>query len=156
MSEKMKWDDLVLNSKNIRDEELLAPYSWLLQPREYAVEVLTTLGDCFLRHTSGKVFWLNTAEGALREVAETLEIFKDKLSISLNQMTWFLPHIIEQAKAKGLAIEGKEVYAFRDHPRLGGNFTAMNLTTKDVLEYFRYTGDLHFQMKDRDDIPPGL
>lgn len=150
---KLEWKDLVIDSRVVENDALLSPYSWMFRPEDYAVEVVTTLGDCFLRKIEdGTVHWLDTAEGMLQKVADDISIFKDKLSITGNQMNWFLPHLIDGAKQLGLSRQSGELYAYRDHPRVGGNFKAINLTTRKIAEHFSYTGELHLKMKD---VPPG-
>lgn len=152
MSE-LEWKDLVVDSKVVENGTLLSPYSWMLRPEDYTVEVVTTLGDCFLRRNDdGSVYWLDTAEGILAKVADNISIFKDKLRNTGNQLHWFLPHLIEGAKQLGVSLKSGELYAYRDHPRMGGNFKAKNLTTSKIEDYFLFTGELHQKLKD---VPAG-
>jgi hypothetical protein len=137
--------------ENIDSKAILENWLWLigLNMKPY---LISSMGDMFLTDSKGKVFWLNTGEGVLDIVSNSIEEFQAKLSDSIHLNTWFMVDFVESLMSSGLILSLGKIYSFKKLPILGGDYLPNNIVVMDIEEHFKITGYIHRQIKD---LPEG-
>ena len=97
---RITWNELTISPDGVDFNDLLSEWRWLVG-KEYKPVIISALGDLFLRHDDGRIFWLNTGSGELTEVAKDAEEFKKLMVQSDNTDEWFLPNLIGDLLASG-------------------------------------------------------
>ena len=73
---------LWLTPDGVDFNNLLSEWRWLVS-KEYQPEIISALGDLFLRHNDGRIFWLDAGWGQLTEVAKEREFYNCPSSASI-------------------------------------------------------------------------
>ena len=126
---------------------LLAIWDWLLPPG-CRLLALTKLGDLFILAPGSQVLWLDLIEGGVVEVAASPMDFQAKALEPEYADDWFLPGFVEGAEERGFSLGPGECYAFKVHPKIGGELASSNLTPMNLVAYHSVCSELH-------KLPPG-
>lgn len=143
------WDDYLIKLPEI-DPRLIEDWRWLA-PLPLIPFLITTIGDMFLQHTAGDIFWLDTLEGKLEHVANTYEHFKSEMVKPENFTQWFLPDFIELLRSE-IPLEPGNCYSPIVPPIIGGKMELSNFHSYLLVVHFVCQGQIHRQVKD---LPPG-
>jgi hypothetical protein len=114
--------------------------------------MVSSVGDLFLRDSNNSIYWLNTGNGTLTEVADGIEKFKEKLQDQDVVSDWFLVDLIAALKAEGMTLKTGQVYSYKKLIILGGDYSPENFEPTDIEVHFSFAGQIHQQVKD---LPPG-
>ena len=144
-----------MQSSLLIEEELavpdpLAEWRWKLGGAAKIV-ALSRSGDAFVAELDGKIWWLDTGAGELREVAPSAPAFFQLLEQSASAARLLLTPVVEEfVRVHGPIPEGK-CLGFTQLPVLGGSYSVENRWLAPAVEHFRLTGELHRQIRDLPD-----
>jgi hypothetical protein len=137
-------------TRPLRKEEapkLLEDWRWLIGANNRPV-VITTMGDAFvLDEKTGVVSFVDTLEGKLKPIANSLDAFYRRLNEDqafVNE--YFSTQLLQEARARGLKVSAHQVYSFKHPPVLGGAQTAENLEASDLAVHFSLLGQIFQQV----------
>lgn len=145
------WEDYLLRCGDADLTRLLNEWRWLVS-HDYMPILVTALGDMFLAHANGRIFWLDTYEGSFTEVAIDYEALKATMVQPQLFQRWFLPHLIEQLKEQGITRESTQCYSPLVPPVFGGEMVPSNFHAVAPVVHFAFCGQIHQKVKD---LPPG-
>lgn len=145
------WDDLTIKFDEKSSDRLIYEWTWLIGTDKTPIMV-SSIGDLFLKDATDKVYWLNTGDGTLIEVADRIEKFKEKLQDKDVVSDWFLVDLIAALKAEGKKLDMGQVYSYKKLIVLGGDYSLDNFVPTDIEVHFSFAGQIHQQVKD---LPPG-
>lgn len=133
--------------------QLLDDWRWLIGAENRPV-MITTMGDVFvLNEKTGVVSFVDTLEGKLKPIANSLNAFHERLRKDQEFVDeYFATQRLREARARGLKIGKHEVYSFVHPPVLGGPQTAENLEASDLALHFSLLGQIFQQIQK---FPPG-
>lgn len=141
--------DYLLSHDELNWIELIAPWRWIFpEEGEFQPWLLNKFGDLTWVDEHGAVFHLNISEGTLEKVAADEDSFLELLEDDDNASDWLMYPLVDIANEAGLTLAEGECYGFTELPILGGDYEIENLGTYPLAEYWKYCGDLHFQLKD--------
>jgi hypothetical protein len=149
----LTWNELTIPLDNVDMNSLLEWWRWLVDP-SLEPQVMTALGDLFLRHPDGRIFRLDTGWGKLTEVAKDEDDFHRLRMQPQNAMTWFAPQIVGELLTRGLRLRRGECFGYRVPLVLGGEYTPDNFDSTYLEVHFGILGQIHFQVKDLPDGTP--
>ncbi|MBT1702291.1 T6SS immunity protein Tdi1 domain-containing protein [Chryseosolibacter indicus] len=145
------WDDLTVKFDEYSSDRLLHDWTWLIGTDKILV-LVSSIGDMFLRDGTDKVYWLNSGDGTLTQVAESVDDFKTKLQDPKVVQDWFLVGLISSLKEEGHKLQSAQVYSYKKLIVLGGDYSTDNFEPTDIEVHFSFAGQIHQQVKD---LPPG-
>ena len=148
---RITWNELTISPDGIDLASLLSDWRWLVD-ESYQPVVISALGDLFLRHDDGRIFWLDTAWGQLTEVAPSAEEFKQRMAQPENAAEWFAPQLIGELLTAGLTLGPGECFSYKHPPILGGEPEIDNFEPTLLEVHCSILGQIHEQVKD---LPPG-
>jgi type VI secretion system (T6SS) immunity protein Tdi1 len=142
---------LTIPLEGLDRDHLLDDWSWLL-PEPYRLLAVTRMGDAFVEAGDGKVVFLDTLEGCLRDAATSERAFFTLLEAGKLDPVWFLPNMVALMEARGVSLAPGQCYSYQVPPAFGGPLTSQNVRAVSARVHFSVTGQLHQQIKD---LPPG-
>jgi hypothetical protein len=145
------WEDLTVKFDENVSDRLIHDWTWLIGTDKTPIMV-SSVGDLFLRDTTERVYWLNTGDGTLTEVADGIEKFKEKLQDQDAVSDWFLVDLISALKTEGKKLQTGQVYSYKKLIVLGGDYSPENFEPTDIEVHFSFAGQIHRQVKD---LPAG-
>lgn len=148
---RITWNELTVSMDGVDLDGLLSEWRWLVD-ESYQPVLISSLGDLFLRHDDGRVFWLDAGGGSLSEVAASTEEFKSLMVQPQNANEWFVPQLVGDILTQGKSIQPGECFGYSVPPVLGGSMDADNFEPTDLQVHFGILGQIHRQAKD---LPPG-
>lgn len=148
---RITWNELTVSPDGVDLEGLLSEWRWLVD-ESFQPVVITALGDLFLRHDDGRIFWLDAGSGQLTEVAGSPEEFKQRMVQPENADEWFAPQLVGDILTGGTPLAPGQCFGYKIAPVLGGKFEADNFEPTDLQVHFGILGQIHRQVKD---LPPG-
>ena len=131
---ELNWTDFTINFDEFEDDELLTPWSWLLE-EDLKPVLISSFGDMFLMNEKEEVYWLSISEGLLDKVANSEKELKEAITNEEFFLEIFLPHLVLEMKDNNLHLEEGQVYGFKESPLNGGEFEVSNMEIKEYLEY---------------------
>lgn len=133
--------------------QLLEDWNWLIGADNRPV-VITTMGDAFvLNEKTGVVSFVDTLEGRLKPIANSLDAFYKRLDEDQEFVEeYFSTQLLHDALARGMKAGVHQVYSFKEPPVLGGAQTAENLEISDLAVHFSLLGQIFQQVRT---LPPG-
>lgn len=144
---KISWDHLSVKFDEISADRLVHDWTWLIGKDKQPIMV-SSIGDLFLKDVNEKVYWLNTGDGTLTDVAEGIEQFKEKLQDPEIVRDWFLVDLVAILNTKGKKLEVGQVYSNKKLIVFGGDYSPENFEPTDIEVHFSITGQIHRQVKD--------
>jgi hypothetical protein len=148
---RITWNELTVSPDGVDFGGLLSEWRWLVG-EEYVPVVITSLGDLFLRHDDGRIFWLEAGWGRLTEVAASADEFKQRMTQPENAREWFIPQLVGDLLTSGKQLAPGECFGYSVPPVLGGELEPDNFEPTDLQVHFGMLGQIHEQIKD---LPPG-
>lgn len=148
---RITWNELTVSRDDVELDGLMSEWRWLADEAFQPV-VISALGDLFLRHEDGRMFWLDAGWGQLTEVAASAEEFKRLMVQPENTDAWFAPQLVGDLFAGGKRLGPGECFGYKIPPVLGGKIEPDNFEPTDLQVHFGILGQVHRQVKD---LPPG-
>lgn len=145
------WNDLTVNFDENSSDRLLQDWTWLIDTDKTRI-LVSSIGDMFLRDDGNKVYWLNSGNGTITQVAEGIDEFRAKLQDPDIVRGWFVVALISALKAEGRKLECGQVYSYKKLIVLGGDYSPDNFEPTDIEVHFSFAGQIHQQVQD---LPPG-
>lgn len=147
---RITWNELTVSPDGVDLPALLDAWRWLID-ETYEPVVISALGDLFLRHDDGRIFWLDAGWGKFTEVAASGEEFKAEMVKPENASEWFVPQLVGELLSAGLTLAPGECFSYKVPPVLGGQIEVENFEPTDLQVHFGILGQVHEQVKD---LPP--
>lgn len=136
----MEIQDLTVPSEHLKAKELLKNWAWLFEPR-LEIVMITKLGDAFLiEPQSGEIFFLDTLDGELESIADSIADFRELLNDREFVIDYFSLELL--APLMHLSMPDNTVYSFKEPPVLGGEVSSDNLELFDIATHFDDMGRL--------------
>ncbi len=136
----MEIQDLTIPSEHLNAQELLKNWVWLFEPH-LEIVMLTKLGDAFLiEPSSGEIFFLDTLDGELESIADSVADFRELLNDREFVIDYFSLELL--APLMHLSMPENTVYSFKEPPVLGGEVSSDNLELFDITTHFDDMGRL--------------
>lgn len=126
-------------------------WKWLPISDLTAVAV-SAFGEVFFRDAAGAIHQIDTIEGKLSKVANSLPELAGMFQIVETRDTLLLEGLVLGARKNGLMLEEGECYDFRIAPALGGQMSVSDMEKLSFVVKLHIAGQLHEQIKD---LPPG-
>jgi hypothetical protein len=130
--------------------DILECWQWKIADMK-AVVTITAMGDIFLLGHDDAIYWLQTDNGDLTKVANTIEQFQELLTAEETYENWFLPLLIAKLLASDKKLKEDEVYSYKQLPVIGGEYSVDNMEPTNMSVHFAYTGQICEQIKDLPD-----
>lgn len=134
-------------------DDILSCWKWALTDMQSVVTV-SSFGDLFLLGRDSAVYWLQTDNGQLTKVADSLQQYEKFLTDEDLVNNWFLPLLVENLLATGKTLEENEVYSYKLAPVLGGEYSVENLEPTDMSVHFAFAGQIFEKIRDLPDGTP--
>ena len=148
----MTLDDLTVNFDHLEGRSLLEDWEWLVGSNKQPI-LLAAIGDAFVQDaTSGFVYVLDVAAGALSLVAESFEEFQSLLKDKIFVVDYFAVQMVGDLSLSGCVLEAGQIYSFKQPPILGGAYSLSNVEPTDIEVHFSISGQVHKQIAA---LPPG-
>ena len=126
-------------------DRLLADWRWLC-PEPVSLLARSAFGDLFLRGPSGKVLWLDLANGKLTEVAGSVSEFRELLEDVRNREEWLAEADAKIAGDRGLKPDTNQCIGFATPLVFAESGVANNPYVADIYDHVGFLGDLHRQL----------
>lgn len=137
----MEIQNLTINSDSLNIDDLLRNWYWLCDSSELDIVMITKLGDAFLiAPQSGEIFFLDTLDGELEIIADSVAEFRELLADQEFVIDYFSLELL--APVLPLSMSENTVYSFKKPPVLGGELDSANLVLFDVQTHFDDMGQL--------------
>jgi hypothetical protein len=149
---RLTWNELAVSPDGVDFEDLLSDWRWLVG-EEYHPVVISAMGDLFLRHDDGRIFWLNSGWGQLTELAESADEFKKPMVQPNNAGNWFIPKLVGDLLSSGKKLGPGECFSYKIPPVLGGEIDLDNFEPTNLFVHFSILGQIHEQVKE---LPEGM
>jgi type VI secretion system (T6SS) immunity protein Tdi1 len=109
---------------------------------------MSKFGDWFLADTQGQVHWLDLIEGALSQIAQSVEEF-ERLMVQFDKLAeWFLLGWCNALHAAGQVPKDGQCFGFKIPPKLGAPVELSNIEVAELKPYQFWMSQIH-------KIPPG-
>lgn len=132
---------------------LRANWRWLLG-EGWTPFMFSAIGDVFLEVAAGTVWWLNTATGALEQVAASRQQFMDRLE-SPRADEWLLPGLVDALRAHGKLLAADQCYSYTILPIFEqGGYSVENMHPVSAAEHYAMTGHVHERLRRLPDGAP--
>ncbi|NLY65778.1 MAG: DUF1851 domain-containing protein [Alcaligenaceae bacterium] len=136
----MNLKDLVIDSTNLDSQKLLQAWQWLV-PANMEIAMITQVGDAILLdQDNGSLLFLDTLDGELEMLADSLDAFQKLLGDEEFVIDYFSCELI--APLMHHQLPANTVYSFKTPPVLGGEYHSDNLEIFDVYHHFNDMGML--------------
>ncbi len=115
---KLTWDDLL-----IEDVEPERAREWLAQwevSGRVRIVFLNKFGWIFIEHERGPVEMLDTFEGTLERIAESMDAFRREVNRGRWQEVYLLSRHVYRLHQAGVVPQEGECFALSPHPMRGG------------------------------------
>jgi hypothetical protein len=126
-------------------------WKWLPLKGLTAIAV-SAFGEVFFRDAAGGIHQIDTIEGTLAKVADTLPAFTAILQETEARDRLLLAGLVAGARESGLLLAVGECYVFRLPPVLGGEMRVETMTKLSFVVKLDLAGQLHEQVRA---LPPG-
>lgn len=126
-------------------------WKWLPLKGLTAIAV-SAFGEVFFRDDTGSVHQIDTIEGKLSKVANSLPEFTAILQDEAGRDDLLFGGLVIGARNMGLVLDAGECYDFKLPPILGGQMDVAHMEKLSFVVKLDLAGQLHEQVKD---LPPG-
>ncbi len=147
---KINLDDLTVNFSDVPTDKITENWTWLIGTDKTPIMV-SAIGDMFLQADNKNIYWLDVGGGELKLVAERNQDFEEKLKNIEQVNEWFMINLTTDLRLSDKKLNEGQLYSYKKLPIMGGEYTVDNFAPLDIVEHFRYTGDIHKQIKDLPD-----
>jgi hypothetical protein len=146
-----EWERLTINPSSLDCDQLLADWRWLV-PKELRPFLMTLFGDWFFEDRAGRVVFLDTVEGKLKEIAPSREAFLRLCMEAEKRAAWLMEDLVLLCRERGMNPGRGQCLGFKLPPVLSGPLEANNVEVSDLVVYESITAQIHHGVKD---MPPG-
>lgn len=129
----------------------LSSWKWL-PLSDLTIFAVSAFGEVFFRNSAGEVFHMDTIEGQLLSVANSMSEFFNLLQAEDIQDKLLLGGFVMGARNRGMFLGDGECYDFKIAPILGGAMDAEQIEKTSFVVKLDIAGQIHEQIKD---LPPG-
>jgi hypothetical protein len=126
--------------------DALRAWRWLTG-KDAAPWMVTALGDVFLRMGDGRIDFLDTYEGRLRDVATVNTGWMAALQVKGNLDQWFDPRLVAALRARGLTLGPEQCYSPVQPLILGGRMEADNFEVTEWRVHAGLMGQIYEQLR---------
>jgi hypothetical protein len=148
---QITWNELTVSPERVDLDGLLSEWRWLIDESCQPV-IISALGDLFLRHEDGRIFWLSSGWGQLTKIADNAEELKQLMVQPNNAEEWFNPNLVGDILMAGQRLAPGQCFGYKVPPVLGGEIEPDNFEPTDLQVHFGILGQIHRQVND---LPPG-
>ncbi len=148
---ELTFDDLIPPITDLGEGDCLETWRWLVGPGARPL-LLTALGDLFIQHADGSVWFLDTLAGELEPAGRDRNDWKVALQDPNNIDQWFAPDFVAELRSKGMVLAPGQCYQPIVPPIVGGSIDASNYECNDWRVHLFPMGQIHEQVKG---LPPG-
>jgi hypothetical protein len=142
--------DYLLDHSSYDWSLLLRDFHTLL-PSEFTMWLMNRFGELFIIAKTGEILHLDPSNGSLKEVAASREVFCDLIDREEKAQEWLMVPLVSAAVSAGLTLGPGQCYRFKTLPLFGGEYSISNIFVGDLVEHFRFSGDIYLQTKDLPD-----
>jgi hypothetical protein len=125
---------------------LLSDWRWLV-PENLNPTVTTAFGDLFLCDEAGKVHFLDTLYGELKQTANSQAEFEQLCEDRDFRRKYFQSFFVMEVRKMHGELEAGECYSCDVPPTLGGQLEPEEFERTDLATHFSILGQLHQQTK---------
>lgn len=144
----MTIDDLTVNFKHLKREQVLSDWEWLIGKNKLPVLLLAS-GDAFIQEAIDEsVYFLDVAFGRIAKIASSGDEFSRLLSNKDFINEFFSVNMIGDLIFSGKKLERGKIYSFIVSPALGGKYEMENVEVSDIEVHFSINGQIHQQLRD--------
>jgi hypothetical protein len=137
-----------------REQYASALESWAWIGIADMVPICTSaFGDVFLQSANGTVSFLDTIEGTLTSVWESVAALQADLNTPEGRNQYLVPGLVAEAERRGIVPSNDQVLDFRIPPILGGRTDIDNVQVCSFVVCVNLSGQTHYMVKD---LPPGM
>lgn len=113
----MNYKDLLIHFSPADMPELYKDWLWLITPEDVSKAVaMTSFGDLFFIHESGKIYFLNTTEGTARSCTHTYAGARSLMASRDGLTDYLLSNLVLEMREKGSTLSDGELYSFKVYP----------------------------------------
>lgn len=142
----MTLNDLTVSFSHLNREGLLSEWQWLIGADKLPI-LLTASGDAFVQDINdGSVHILNTVEGDLQRIADSMDEFRLCLTDREFVGSHFSVQMVGDLRSLGCVLQRGQIYSFKHPPALGGEFDTGNIEVTDIEVHFSVSGQIHKQV----------
>lgn len=137
----------------VSDEDVrgaLENWNWL-PLAGLTVCAVSSFGEVFFQNADGVVFQIDTIEGKLSKVSDSVSDFKKLLMLEEERDKLLFAGFVYSMKRNGFFLESGECYDFKIPPILGGEFNIDNIEKTSFVVKLGIAGQIHRQVKDLPD-----
>ncbi|MCZ8215224.1 MAG: DUF1851 domain-containing protein [Cyclobacteriaceae bacterium] len=128
-------------------DRLTEDWTWLIGTNKKVI-LVSAIGDMFLTDDKGKIFWLDVGVGKLNMVAADMKEFERKLTDIEQVNEWFMINLTTQLRLSDKKLKDGQIYSYKRLPVIGGDYSVDNFAFLDIEVHFRFTAEIHRQIKD--------
>ena len=139
---------LTIPLESFKVERALLSWQWLC-PKDHTPLSLTAFGDWVLKAPNGNIMFLDTLEGRITKIAESVSEFEKLKETPENRDKWFMEGFLLGLSKRGVALKTGECFGFEKPPILGGKIEVNNIKPFFISVYQTVTGQLHEQLSKR-------
>jgi hypothetical protein len=147
---QMNVHDYLIEQEGTDWEAIMQSWHWLL-PESFTVWLVTRFADLILLFEDGSVHLLRTDSGNLDALAESKDLFLEKVDIGTNAADWLSLPLVDECVTAGMVLGKDECYAYKVLPVLGGSYDISNIYKAGIDAYLRYLSDIYKQIHDLPD-----
>lgn len=146
----MRTSELFLGRVSPADARaLLREWCWLIDPDAVRPVMLTTFGDWILEdRRTGKVTFLDTAVGRVRDLAPSREAMRQVLKEPERRQFFLLEGQVRRLREDGVHLAPGQCYGWKVAPRLGGGLDVDNIQTLALELHQRAQSRLTWALRD--------
>lgn len=139
-------DALFLPINDAQLDQVLAAWSWLGLDGMRPV-CITPFGEPLLQLASGHIVQIDTLDGQLTEIADSLQACRDRLATPDGRDEILLEGLVMTAQDRGLIPAAGQCYDFRIPPILGGHLDPDNIELADIVTKAGFLSQVHRQIR---------
>jgi hypothetical protein len=137
---------LLAKTNGVDLQSLLSDWRWLV-PENLKPTVITALGDLFLCDEAGKVHFLDTLYGELKQAANSQAEFEQFCEDRDFRRKYFQSFFVMEMRKIHGELEMGQCYSCDIPPTLGGQLHSEEFERTNLATHFSVLGQLHRQTK---------
>lgn len=143
-------NDLTISPNGVDMDSLLSDWSWAM-PEPLRAVMITAMGDVFAQADSGAVYFVDTVDGTIEQIADDGEAFQSLLRDNQFVTDHLFPSRIVNLRKAGKSLAAQQVYSHQQPLVLGGDDDIKNIEATDAAVHVSIQGQVHQQVADLPD-----
>lgn len=144
----MNYKDFLIPFSSVDLPELYKDWLWLITPENLSKALaMTSFGDLFFMHESGKIYFLNTTEGTARSCAQTYSGARSLMASRDGLTDYLLSNLVLEMREQDLALSKGELYSFKVYPSAPELGKVGNIQILPIKTALSVSGQRQKQMK---------